>query len=247
MDPRVKERLVGATILVVLIVLIVPELLSGPKPAKVPASMPESAEPVRNVTVDLATSKATLEPDQPDLAAAAPADAASPATRAAVAAPTEAESASPATRAAVAAPTEAESASPAAVAPPAAGPAPPAANTPTAIAALHALKPAAAALENGAEIPNSPGEEAPAPSNATAGASPHWAVQVGSFASQVNADRLSRQLQAEGFATYVMAASARRGSSLYRVRVGPLPDRASAERTIARLGKVGDSASVVSP
>ena len=30
MDRRVKERLVGATILVVLIVLIVPELLSGP-------------------------------------------------------------------------------------------------------------------------------------------------------------------------------------------------------------------------
>ena len=33
MDRRVKERLIGASILVVLIVLIVPELLSGPKPA----------------------------------------------------------------------------------------------------------------------------------------------------------------------------------------------------------------------
>ena len=32
MDRRVKERLIGASILVVLIVLIVPELLSGPKP-----------------------------------------------------------------------------------------------------------------------------------------------------------------------------------------------------------------------
>ena len=32
MDRRVKERLIGATILVALIVLIVPELLSGPKP-----------------------------------------------------------------------------------------------------------------------------------------------------------------------------------------------------------------------
>ena len=64
MDRRVKERLVGASILVVLIVLIVPELLSGPAPrgaavqpagATPPAHAPE---PVRNVTVDLATSKA---------------------------------------------------------------------------------------------------------------------------------------------------------------------------------------------
>ena len=62
MDRRVKERLVGASILVVLIVLIVPELLSGPPgPAPVPVGprLPVSApEPVRNITVDLATSKA---------------------------------------------------------------------------------------------------------------------------------------------------------------------------------------------
>ena len=37
MDRRVKERLIGASILVVLVVLIVPELLSGPAPAPVPA------------------------------------------------------------------------------------------------------------------------------------------------------------------------------------------------------------------
>ncbi len=59
MDRRVKERLVGASILVVLIVLIVPELLSGPKaPSPTAPRLPVSApEPVRNVTVDLATSK----------------------------------------------------------------------------------------------------------------------------------------------------------------------------------------------
>src|SRR6202042_3337464 len=51
MDRRVKERLIGATILVVLIVLIVPELLSGPKPAPLPplaAGLPSST---RNVSV----------------------------------------------------------------------------------------------------------------------------------------------------------------------------------------------------
>src|SRR5260370_16712083 len=62
MDRRVKERLVGATILVVLIVLIVPELLSGPKARVTPVQPPSAAGPaeaVRNVTVDLATSKTT--------------------------------------------------------------------------------------------------------------------------------------------------------------------------------------------
>ena len=38
MDRRVKERLIGATILVALIVLIVPELLSGPKRPRVAAA-----------------------------------------------------------------------------------------------------------------------------------------------------------------------------------------------------------------
>jgi DedD protein len=59
MDRRVKERLIGASILVALIVLVVPELLSGPKPATLSAPRPASApEPTRSVTVDLATSKA---------------------------------------------------------------------------------------------------------------------------------------------------------------------------------------------
>jgi DedD protein len=61
-----KERLIGACILVVLVVAVVPELLSGPKPVppggsasasdtvRLPAGAPD---PVRNVTVDLATSK----------------------------------------------------------------------------------------------------------------------------------------------------------------------------------------------
>jgi DedD protein len=59
MDRRVKERLIGASILVALVVLVVPELLSGPKRAA--QSAPQAAiapEPTRHVTVDLATSKA---------------------------------------------------------------------------------------------------------------------------------------------------------------------------------------------
>src|SRR5579863_7947251 len=81
MDRRVKERLVGASILAALIVLIVPELLSGPPPASVnPSSgLPVSApQPVRNVTVDLATRKVPPEPEpEPE----APASSAAPDAR----------------------------------------------------------------------------------------------------------------------------------------------------------------------
>ncbi len=61
-----KERLIGACILVMLVVAVVPELLSGPKaaPPAGPASAADAvrlpagaSDPVRNVTVDLATSK----------------------------------------------------------------------------------------------------------------------------------------------------------------------------------------------
>ena len=65
MERRVKERLIGATLLVVLIVLIVPEMLSGPKPPSakpLTVGLPTSiATPTRSVSVDLATSKATAE------------------------------------------------------------------------------------------------------------------------------------------------------------------------------------------
>src|SRR5580704_3009381 len=68
MDRRVKERLIGATILVALIVLIVPELLSGPKPAPVPPLAAGLPSPTRSVSVNLATSKATPQPQAADAA-----------------------------------------------------------------------------------------------------------------------------------------------------------------------------------
>ncbi len=105
MDRRVKERLVGASILVVLIVLIVPELLSGPAPGPVAPRLPVSApEPVRNVTVDLATSKAPATEPVVEAAAETPSakpptdpgsDTASAAAQAPPAASTQLETAAP--------------------------------------------------------------------------------------------------------------------------------------------------------
>src|ERR1700761_1946500 len=81
MERRAKERLIGAGILVALAVIVVPELLSGPKHEAArpdaPAQLPRPAgepDPVRNVTVDLATSKPpdTSAPTPPPPPAATP-------------------------------------------------------------------------------------------------------------------------------------------------------------------------------
>jgi DedD protein len=52
MDRRVKERLIGATILVVLVVLLVPEFLSGPHTVAM-LSAPSPAPSVRTYVVDV--------------------------------------------------------------------------------------------------------------------------------------------------------------------------------------------------
>ena len=51
MDSRAKQRLTGAVILVALFVLLVPELLTGPRGADAPGSAAE--EGMRRYTIDL--------------------------------------------------------------------------------------------------------------------------------------------------------------------------------------------------
>ena len=87
----------------------------------------------------------------------------------------------------------------------------------------------------------------PASATAPAGASNrHWAVQLGSFASRANAERLVRRLKSHDASLYV--SSSGKGASLrYRVRIGPLADRDAAERVVAKLKKEGQPASLVSP
>jgi DedD protein len=209
MDRRVKERLVGASILVVLIVLIVPELLSGPAPpvpaaSRLPARLPASAPEPRNVIVDLGNGKAQ-----------ATAPASDPVAGPAASAP-----------------------SPAATAP---SPAPPAPAVGPAESSTGEPASAPAALEN---APAHPTSLATAGKPAKSGHS--WAVQLGSFASRENADKLAHQLKAQGFAVYI-SPSGSGASSRYRVRVGPMADRGAATQTVAKLKSVGHVASLVPP
>jgi DedD protein len=221
MERSVKERVVGATILVVLLVLIVPELLSGPKspaPAKAPAlPVSESTEPMRNVTVDLTTRKAT----------AADLDAASAAGSAVGTADTDPDSVASAA---------AGTGSPAGPAP---GP-----TAPT-ITTLKAQQPSDAPLvENETPPPKSsmPAKTVTSHDAAHAG----WAVQLGSFASRINADNLVRQLRGHEAPAYVLS-SGRGTEQRFKVRIGPVADRGAAERLRLKLAKDGHVGSVVAP
>jgi len=228
----------------VLIVLIVPELLSGPKRPPAPHAALSLPVPTRSVSVDLATSKATTASAAADAASATSAgdDAATApsAASAALSAPSTAvpgagaaAGSAPANVSGDAAPTRSDQ---------------PPDTTPT-VTTLRAQAPAPA-LESHASTPMSAVEARR--SSAAAGAEEasssrrSWALQLGSFANKENAEKLAHQLRAQRASVYVISSGS--GASLrYRVRVGPLRDREAAERAIAKLKSEGHPATLVAP
>ena len=225
MDRNVKERLVGATILLVLLVLIVPELLSGPKiPVAKIRTLPASGatESIRNVTVDLTTRKATAADIDTAAAGSAPGSGAGlPDADSASVAPADSATGSPATAPAVAR-----------------------AAAPT-ITTLKAQQQSDAPLVDTEAPP--PKYSGPSKVVAAHAAShPYWAVQLGSFASRINAESLVRQLKAHEVPAYVLSSG--KGTKLrFKVRIGPLADRAAAERLRLKLAKDGHAGRLVAP
>ena len=214
MDPRAKQRLTGAIILVALFVLLVPELLTGPKSAN-RAATPEE-EGLRRYTIDLsAPTPGNAPAAQPDVALPAVAGHPSNAERAVPGEPAVPETAAPEEAAVPEATAAPRTAAPATAAPPAAAPVP----APT------------------APRPAPTRQEAPP-------AKGSFVVQLGSFGSRDNAERLVRDMTAKGFATFI-APITTNGRELYRVRVGPTRDRASAEALASQLKRVGQSGSIV--
>ncbi len=71
-----------------------------------------------------------------------------------------------------------------------------------------------------------------------------WAVQLGSFSSKDNAEKLAADLRKQGYAAFLSQLSTDKGQ-LHRVRIGPQKDRASAEAMASRLAKVGHNGQVV--
>jgi DedD protein len=86
-----------------------------------------------------------------------------------------------------------------------------------------------------------PPKDAPKPAASTTGM---WAVQLGSFSSKDNAEKLAADLRKQGYAAFLSQLQTSSGT-LHRVRIGPQKDRASAEAMAARLLKVNHKGQVV--
>jgi len=223
MESRAKQRLTGAIILVALFVLLVPELLTGPRSSH-PATDSPSSEGMRRYTIDLEPQNSAGQP-------MAPAGDQAPVALPEVAVPMGAAPERAMPGEAAIAPSE-----PAATTIPAPNNIASAAPAPAASAPKPISTPAPAAAP-------APRTETPraAATNPVRGS---FVVQLGSFGSKENAERLVRDMNAKGFATFI-APITTNGRELYRVRVGPTRDRASAEALAAELKRVGQSGSIV--
>lgn len=220
MDRPLKERLVGACILVATVVIVVPELLSGP--ARRPPPAPADGNR-RLVEIDLNTRQTTASvPTQdPQLASSGIDNEAAPAANL-----SEPRAATP---------SAAQAAS--------------AAQSSGAAQGRGAAQGSSAAPPSGVSMPlenASSGPTSMSRSTTELSARTAWSVQVGSFANRANAERLVHQLKSSGATAYLLSSGS--GSrQRYRVRVGPLADRGAAERTVTRLKALGHAATVVAP
>jgi cell division septation protein DedD len=211
----VKERLTGAIILVALIVLLVPELLTGPvRMRSVPAAVSTAA------TAADAGSAAHAQPPFRSytltLGAPPPREEKPPATPSAQvpAQPTVISQQGPAASSTQVAPLTASQGE-----------------------AARTLQASTGGESGGLQGPKSPTHSA-VEEGPSSGSSAAWVVQLGSFASRRNAERLARSLEGRGFRMSV--SPARAGSRvLWRVRAGPARDRAGAAHLATRLRALG--------
>ncbi|NJD31004.1 MAG: hypothetical protein FIB04_03885 [Gammaproteobacteria bacterium] len=231
-----KARLIGATVLVALAVLLIPELLSGRKPADLDAKPVEGARGTRTFTIELggpAQGTTVTPPGPPAAGQSVPQTPAPGAASVPAVAPEPTVAHADGGSAGQAASERGPAAS---VQAPESKPAPEASAPPP----------------KTVESPPAPVAKAPAPAAAGATASPAaaiparggWAVQVGAFGTAEAANKLVKSLQAAGYKAYVSPVS-RAGKALYRVRVGPVAERAAAAGMVDGLKAKGLPATVV--
>ncbi len=231
-----KERLTGAIILVVLVVALVPELLSGPKSAPPPKPISTAdGTPIRSVIIHLSDPVAAAgAAGAADSSVGAPPSAPAP-TVASTSAPTPALTTSapeplptPPAPAPAAPPPEAE---PAEVPTPA---------PPPARATAAAVHPHAAA----ARPVNPPASPVTGAAGAGSPAPASFLVQAGMFSNRANANRLVQDLTTHGLEAHLVAQK-KGATELYQVRVGPAGDRAAASALLARVKAAGSGGVLV--
>ena len=204
MERALKERIIGAAVLVALAIVVVPVFLDG-----TPAGREALSERVPLPGQDEQASKTiVLERNRSE-----------PVPTQAVTAPVQ------------------ETPAPAADA----TPAPAREAAPIAEPEANARESAAATAAPPATV-----REDPPAANDAVRVSPTgmFAVQLGSFSSKENAEKLAAELRRQGFAAFLSQLDS--GSrQLHRVRIGPQKDRQAAEAMAARLAKAGHPGQVV--
>jgi len=107
----------------------------------------------------------------------------------------------------------------------------------TAAAETPAAKPhpTPAATEKPAAKPHAAAAEKPATAGGESGG---WGVQLGVFGSKENAERLVLQARVKGFKASVSPITSGK-NKMYRVRVGPAPDKSAAQELQTKLKAAG--------
>jgi DedD protein len=243
MDQGLKERLIGAAVLVALGVWLIPWLLDG-RQEQVELASPSSAVrlpapdgplPVRQQTLSLEAAKSDTaatepHPETTDLVISATAAAGTAVASAESTPPPAQENAAPPKPSA---PVQENAAPPKQVAP----------------APVKPTTDRNSAQRVASATPVAPPKPSPKP--AASGASSQgaqargdWAVQLGSFGAEDNAKKLADKAKVYGYKPEVASIRAS-GRAMYRVRLGPYPSRAEADATASALSAHGFAPQVV--
>jgi DedD protein len=224
-DTHLKERLVGAAVLVAVAVILIPEMLSGPSDRAADGAGERAAEEggVRTYTIDLGDRARSGAND-----AVPPAETTAAAVEETPARPPEIV---PEASVPVAVPENQQAVNTQARA-----------GAPEPRADVQPASEAKAA--QAASAPTAPAQSAQAVARPAGGQSQPWVVQIGSFANQATADKLSQDLKRRGYASFVVPFKPG-AQTLYRVRIGPMKARSDADAVVQKLKREGTAATIV--
>ncbi|WP_405242591.1 SPOR domain-containing protein [Lentisalinibacter salinarum] len=234
MDRSTKERLTGAIVLVAVAWLVIPVFLDGPEEetgtVRQSVDLPgQEGQPTRTRRIVLDPRSETVRGEEAGEKITDP----PPATRR-LPAPASGSGTAATPDDTAAAGEEASSADAAAD------------PEPTGAAQENAADRASQAArepEPGPEPQPRPAAASAQQSSATAAES-LWAVQLGSFSNEENAEGLAADLRDQGFPAFLSRVQSG-GRTLHRVRVGPQGSRDEAEKVAAALAKAGQKGQVV--
>lgn len=225
MERHVKERLIGAAVLMAAAVILIPEMLSGPdRKTTAPDAHAKTDAALKTYTIDL--QQQTKPATETVIEDRAPPPEEAPPVGDAAAPPPDDD-------------------------PPQAIPESSATAASTSTLAAQAAKSGESPAVTTQEPPQTRASPSTAirqppasPTPSAAARSGRWAVQLGSFSREETARRLADEMGRAGHDAFVMPVRSG-AATLYRVRIGPMSDRASAEATLSALKAKSPGAAVV--